>query len=148
MSYLAKTIIQPVLGQYLFSYPASTAVLNHIYTPIYNNGTSTFTSYASISGNGIILQPGDYFIECYLGGVKNAFNNYVWYNLVIDGVDAVAPKGRGFITGYSYGTTQDGFQYDLTVNEGATKTIQVRANAVSGTVTYNTNNGTMLIWRL
>ena len=148
MTYLAKTLIDPVVGQYMFSYPATTGVVNHIYTPIYKNGTSTFTSYASISGDGIVLQPGNYFIECYLGGVKSAFNAYLYYKLVIDGVDAVAPKGWGYITAFAYGTGPDGFQYDLTVPEGTTSTIQVKCHAVNLTVTYNTNNGTMIIWRL
>lgn len=148
MSYLAKTVITPVLGQYMFTYPAATAASTHVYTPVYKNGTSTFTSYAAISGNDIILQPGDYFIECYLGGQKSVNHGYFKYNLVINGSNAVAPKGRGSIGESQYGTIWDGFQYDLTVAAGSTTTIRVKASAVWQTFTYNTENGTMLIWRL
>jgi len=148
MSYLAKTLVTPIVGQYMFSYPAPTAEVGHIYTPIYINGTTTFTNYATISSNSVVLQPGDYFIEVYLGGVKGDFWHKLHYNLVIDGVNAIAPKGWGYITAYTYGISQDGFQYDLTVADGTTSTIQIIANDVLGTVTYNTDNGTMLIWRI
>lgn len=148
MTYLAKTIITPIIGQYMFTYPAGTAAVNHTYTPVYKNGTTTFTNYASISGDSIVLQPGDYFIECYLGASKSATNSYMTYKLVINGIDAVAPKGWGYLSYSIAATAPDGFQYDLTVDENTTKTIQIKCHSVTATVTYNTSVGTMLIWRL
>jgi len=148
MTYLAKTIILPVLGQYGFTFPAATAVVGHVFTPVYLNGTTTFLDYCAISGDSIILQPGDYLIECYLSATKDTTTRLLTYKLVVDGVDPTGVKGFGYLSRGGATISPDGFQYDLTVDEGTTKTIQVKCHAVTGTYTYISDASTMLIWRI
>lgn len=148
MSYLAKTLITPVLGQYTFTFPAAIATVTDVFTPVYLNGTSTFTDYCSISGNSIILQPGNYLIECYISATKSAATSYLTYKIKIDGVDAIAPKGFGYIGRLQTSVSPDGFQQDISVPENSVKTITILANSISGTITYIPAGSTMLIWRI
>lgn len=148
MSYLAKTLITPILGQYTFTFPGATATATDIFTPVFLNGTNTFLDYCNISGQYIILQPGNYLIECYISATKSLSSTVMYYNLEIDGINAVAPKGNGNIGGSPRLVRPDGFQYDLTVPENTTSSIRVKANTATSTVTYIPQASTMLIWRI
>ena len=148
MSYLAKTLILPVVGQYTISFPASTAAVDHEFTPTYNNGTAGFTNYCSVSGNSIVLNPGDYLVECYASATKNVYTSTMQYRLKIDGVDSTAPKGIGYIGRTVAGASPDGFQCDISVPEGTTKSIKVVVTSVTGTITYIPQASTIIIWRL
>jgi len=148
MSYLAKKLINPVVGQYTITYPAVSAVVGHALTPTYYNGTSGFTDYCSVSGNNLILNPGNYLIECYVSATKNLGTSTATYKLQIDGVDAAAPKGIGYIGRTVEGASPDGFQCDINVPEGSTKSLKVIVSAKSGTITYIPQASTILIWRV